>query len=401
MEYIYRDNSVKNNIITIIVYFFLSSYAFADRLSILNWETKAAESLDSLSLSQDKERKEGIAVIELDPNSIDYGKILFNIPVNPDFTLHHIFYNQDLSKAYVTALNSDSLYVINMSDQVWRLKPIHTPMCKVQENIIFSDDNTKWWLTCMGSENVIVGNAISDEIIDVISLPNTFPHGITLDERIDRILVANCVAPDMSNAGKTIEVIEASTGKHLDSIEISRGSLNAPVEVLFVPNSDPPIAYATTMMENSLWGLKWDYNSNSFKTKEIFDFRKSDKSLMPLEIYFNKNLTLSYITTADPGRLHVFDISKDLMSPILIRSIDTAGGSHHVAITEDEKTAYVQNGLLNIPGINDGSITVIDLEQLKVTDIIETFKIKGRVPNSITFLPKWYNSAGHLNNGNK
>ena len=81
MEYIYRDNSVKNNIITIIVYFFLSSYAFADRLAILNWETKAAESLDSLSLSQDKERKEGIAVIELDPNSIDYGKILFNIPV--------------------------------------------------------------------------------------------------------------------------------------------------------------------------------------------------------------------------------------------------------------------------------------------------------------------------------
>ena len=393
----------KVSFIIILLFLFLYDIVptLADRLAILNWETKAPESLDSLSLSQDKDRKEGIAVIELDQNSEDFGKILFNIPVNPDLVLHHIFYNQNLSKAYITALDSDFLHVINMSDQVWRLKPIHTPMCKVQENIIFSDDNTKWWLTCMGSENVIVGDAISDQIIDVISLPNTFPHGITLDERIDRILVANCVAPDMSNAGKTIEVIEASTGKHLDSIEISRGSLNAPVEVLFVPNSDPPVAYATTMMENSLWGLKWNYESNSFEAKELFDFVKADKSLMPLEIYFNKDLTLSYITTADPGRLHVFDVSQDLMSPILIRSIDAGGGAHHVAITKDEKTAYVQNGLLNIPGINDGSITVIDLEKLEVINVIETFKSKGRVPNSITLLPKWYNSAGHINNGNK
>ena len=54
----------------------------AERLAILNWETKAPESLDSLSLSEDKGREEGIAIIELDRNSKDYGKILTNIPVN-------------------------------------------------------------------------------------------------------------------------------------------------------------------------------------------------------------------------------------------------------------------------------------------------------------------------------
>ena len=59
----------------------------------------------------------------------------------------------------------------------------------------------------------------------------------------------------------------------------------------------------------------------------------------------------------------------------------------------------MQNGLLNIPGINDGSITVVDLNNLKVIDIIDTFKINGKVPNSITLLPEWYNPAGHINNG--
>ena len=86
----------KVSFIIILLFLYDIVPTLADRLSILNWETKAPESLDSLSLSQDKDRKEGIAVIELDQNSEDFGKILFNIPVNPDLVLHHIFYNQDL-----------------------------------------------------------------------------------------------------------------------------------------------------------------------------------------------------------------------------------------------------------------------------------------------------------------
>ena len=371
----------------------------AERLAILNWETKAPESLDSLSLSKIKGREEGIAIIELDKNSKDYGKILSNIPVDPSLVLHHIFYNQDLTKAYITALEGNNLYYINLKDKVWRLREIPVPMCKVQENIIFSNNNKKWWLTCMGSSNIIEGNAENDTIVKVIHIPNSYPHGITLNEDIDRLLVANCVAPDMSSAGKTIEVIEASTGKHLESIIISRGTLNAPVEVVFIPKTTPPIAYATTMMENSLWALKWDNNLKSFITKEVFDFRKNDKSLMPLEIYYNNNTTRAYITSADPGGIHIFDISKDKMNPTLIKSLKTAGGSHHVAISKNENFAYVQNGLLNIPGINDGSISVIDLDKLEVIDSIDTFKKDGKVPNSITLLPEWYNPAGHINNG--
>jgi len=79
--------------------------------------------------------------------------------------------------------------------------------------------------------------------------------------------------------------------------------------------------------------------------------------------------------------------------------LPAAGGAHHVAITPDEKTAYVQNSLLNIPGISDGSITVIDLENHEVIDTIDTFKEQNLTPNSITLLPEWYIQMGHFNNG--
>ena len=341
----------KISLYILLIFFLYFKTAFADLLAILNWETKAPESLDSLSLSENKNREEGIAIIELDINSSDYGKILTNIPVEPDLVLHHIFYNQNMSRAYVTALEGENLFYINLNEKVWRLRNIPVPMCKVQENIIFSNDNKKWWLTCMGSSNVIEGNAIDNTINKVIYIPNSYPHGITLNEEINRLLVANCVAPDMSDAGQTIEVIEASSGRHIESINVSNGSLNAPVEVVFIPNTNPPIAYVTTMMENSLWGLKWNANKQTFIANELFDFREHDKSLMPLEIYFNNNNSRAFITSADPGKFHIFDISKNPMKPILIKNLNAAGGAHHVAINKEENLAFVQNGLLNIPGI--------------------------------------------------
>ncbi len=79
--------------------------------------------------------------------------------------------------------------------------------------------------------------------------------------------------------------------------------------------------------------------------------------------------------------------------------IATGAGAHHVAITRDEKLAFVQNSLLNLPGMSDGSVTVIDLEKQQVIGSIDTLKEQGFNPNLIVLLPDWYNAMGHCNNG--
>lgn len=372
--------------------------AAAQRPAILNYETKAEESLESLQVQAGpEERREGIAIIETDPDHPDYGQILIDIPVDPTLVTHHIFYNKDLTKAYITALGQEVLHVIDLTAFPYRLQPIPTPGCNTQENIIFSDDNKTWWVTCMGSENLAMGDAETDQMIKLIDIPGTYPHGITLHEGIDRLVVANCVAPDMSGAGHTAEILRASTGEYLGAVPVSDTKGTAPVEAVFVPGTDPPIAYVTVMMEDTLWALVWEPESERFTSRKIFDFSTVDAH-MPLEIYFNRAVDKAFVTTAEPGHFHVFDISESPLEPKLIKQFPAAGGAHHVAFTLDEKRAYVQNSLLNLPGISDGSITVIDLEAMAVIDSIDVFKDQGLTPNSITMLPAWYHPAGHFNN---
>ena len=77
------------------------------------------------------------------------------------------------------------------------------------------------------------------------------------------------------------------------------------------------------------------------------------------------------------------------------KAIAAAEGAHHVAFTQDWKYAFVQNALLNLPGMSDGSITVVDLQQGDVLASVETLKESGHNPNSIVLLPKWNHLAGH------
>jgi len=79
----------------------------------------------------------------------------------------------------------------------------------------------------------------------------------------------------------------------------------------------------------------------------------------------------------------------------LTKTIPIAEGAHYVAFTKDWRYGFVQNALLNLPEMSDGSITVVDLKTEKVIGSIDTLKNKGLNPNSIVLLPQWNHLAGH------
>ncbi len=371
----------------------------AEILAMINYESKSAEALKAFkSPVPGQTRQEGIAVIDVNPKSANFRKIVETIPLPPDLVAHHIFYNRDLSKAYVTALGRGELRVIDMSKRPFTAKTIAVPDCAVGEDVVFSADNKRWFLTCMGSAKLIAGNAVTDQPTQTITLPMPYPHGVAIHDGIDRVLVTSTVrATDLGDAGDTITVIEASTGKVLSSHKVSKKASparEAPVEILFVPGANPPVAYVTNMYGGGLWTATWNAQKKDFDVAEAFDFA-SVKAGVPLEMYFNGKSDRLYVTTAKPGHLHVFDISKGAAKPTLIKSIATAEGAHHVAITKDETLAFVQNSLLNLPGMSDGSITIVDLVKGEVIGSVDTFKQQGFNPNSIVLLPQWNHLAGH------
>jgi len=75
------------------------------------------------------------------------------------------------------------------------------------------------------------------------------------------------------------------------------------------------------------------------------------------------------------------------LKPKLLKSIATAPGAHHVVFSPDEKYAIVQNSFINLPEMNDGSITVVDLQKFEVKANIDTLKQQGLYPNCIVLMP--------------
>lgn len=368
----------------------------AEILAMLNYESKPTQT----------PRREGIAIIDVDPDSKEFGKIVTDIALPADVVAHHIFYNKDLSKAYITGLGSKPLQVMDMKVYPYQLKTVEIPDCQVAEDMVFTEDKRTWFLTCMGSSNVIMGNARSDLPIQTISAAAgkdgkspfiSYPHGIGLREDIDRLIVTSTANPnDFKEAGETVTVIEASTGKVLSTHKMTeKPSLSgvAPVEAVFLPKSTPARVYVNNMFGGTIWSGFWQKDSKSFSFNPVFDFNPH-KVGVPLEIYFNHKHDKMYVTTANPGNLNVFDI-RNAAQPKLIKSIPTAGGAHHVVFSPDERYAFVQNSFLNLPAMDDGSISVIDLQKLEKVASIDTLKNQGLNPNSIILLPKWHHDDAH------
>jgi len=355
---------------------------------MINYESKSAQTV----------RQEGISIIDVAPESNNFGKILMDIPLPYNLVNHHIFYNRDMSKAYITALGLSTLHVIDMKSFPYRMKSVEIPECKVLEDATFTADNKTWYLTCMGSQNIIVGDASTDRPIKIISLPKPYPHGISLNEEIDRIIVTSTDPPDgIGQPGETVTVIQASSGEVLSSHKVSNKpspSGEAPVEVVFIPHSNPPMAYIDNIYGGSLWIAIWEPESEKFNFKQVFDFASIGSSV-PLNISFNDKGDRLFVTTGIPGHLNIFDISQDPRQPKLLKSIPTAAGAHHVAFSTDNQYAFVQNNLLNLPGLNDGSISVVDMEKGEKIASIDTLKDQGFNPNCIVLLPEWSKGHGH------
>ena len=360
----------------------------AEMLAMVNYETKPEQVI----------RKEGIAIIDIDINSENFGKILMDIPLPHNLVNHHIYYNKDMSKVYVTALGMSTMHIIDMTRFPYRVKAVEIPGCKVLEDATFTSDNKTWYLTCMGSQNIIVGDAVTDKVIKSISLPEPYPHGISLNENIDRIMVTSTDPPDGNGQpGETVTVIEASTGKVLSTHKVSNKpspSGEAPVEVNFIPHSDPPMAYIDNIYGGTLWLAIWDPVREDFNFQQTFDFASIGSSI-PLNISFSEKGDLLYVTTGIPGHLNIFDISEDPKQPKLLKSIQTAEGAHHVVFSPDKQYAFVQNNLLNLPGLSDGSISVVDLKKGETVASIDTLKNQGLNPNCIILLPEWSTGHGH------
>jgi len=372
-------------ILIAVVVFVPATLVQAEILAMLNDESKPEQMA----------RKEGLAIIDVDPNSPTFAKMLMDIPLPPDLIAHHIFYNRDMSKAYITALGKSVLHVLDLRRFPYRMKAVEVQDCKVGEDVVFSEDNLTWYLTCMGSDNVIMGDAVSDKPLKPIAAPLpgppfiSHPHGIGIHSGIDRVLITSTIMPgNLADAGETITILEAKSGKVLSTHKVSlkpSPSKAAPVEVMFSPHTNPPVVHITNMLEGTLWRGVWNIQTKDFSFEQVDDYNLRGQGIA-LEMLYNRKGDRLYVTTGKPGHVNVYDNS-DPQHPKFLKAIPAAAGAHHLVLSQDERYLFVQNSLLNLPGLSDGSVTVIDLVKGEPIASMDTLKNQGFNPNCIVLLP--------------
>jgi len=160
--------------------------------------------------------------------------------------------------------------------------------------------------------------------------------------------------------------------------------MSAPVEVLLLRGKFPQYALATTMIGGDIWIAPYNTTTKKYDAfTKLFD--GSTQGLgWALEMYIDDSNKL-YVSFADPGKVLVFDLSS-LPQLKLLKTFDADKGAHHMAFFKTKsgkEVVAVQNNLLDLPNLNSGTISVIDINTGKTLGTVDLRNRYGILPESI------------------
>lgn len=349
---------------------------------------------------------DGIAVIELDPEAPNFGSISSKLELGVGVLPHHLYYNQSANKLYSTALGGSYLYQIktekdkNGQPKLVNATPIDTGENTVGENLFFTNDG-RYLMTFMGGAggpkdgSIGVFNANNNQLIKTIKAPiqanpNQFimyPHGISVNEEKGIMMVTSTIHPDLTTGmGNTCTLLDLNTYELKETYLVadSQTDMSSPVEVLLLRGKFPQYALATTMLGGDIWIAPYNPTTKKYDAfTKLFD--GSTQGLgWALEMYIDDNNRL-YVSFADPGKVLVFDIS-NLPQLKLLKTLTADKGAHHMVFFKTKKgkeVVAVQNNLLDIPNLNSGTISVIEIETGKTLGTVDLRGKYGILPESI------------------
>lgn len=334
-----------------------------------------------------------VAIIELDPESENFGNIIseFEQP-DMELPLHHMYYSPT-GRLYATGLDpACSLAEIGLARDasgnptVKGFDCLDTKGQIVGEDIMWHSANGKdyMFVTFMGGVGGKDGGSVgvfdpqTNAVVKIIEARQSqvgegkpfimYPHGISAFE--DRMVVTSTIHPDLATGvGNTITVIDLNTLEPIENIVTEKAKPvnfpSSPVEVLFVrpsivPNAKPAVL-VNTMFGFETWKIPYDAATKKFGSPEVIYSGVENKTGVPLEFYGNE--TELFISHALPGVVKRYKLSA---LPDLVPAgpdIKADAGAHHMIFYTSKsgrKLIAVQNNLLNLGNAKDNDPTDID-----------------------------------------
>ena len=336
-----------------------------------------------------------VAIVEMDPESANFGAILkeFEIP-SLEIPLHHLYYSPT-GRLYATGLDPKcSLAEVGLARDASGSPVINGVTCldtkgqQVGEDIVWHTvKGTEYmFVTFMGGTGVDQADCGSlgvfdpqtNAVVKIIEARKSkvakgqpfimYPHGISAYG--DRMVITSTIHPDLkTGVGNGITVIDLNTFTPIQNVMVEDakpvGFPSSPVEVLFVRPSIvkgvQPAVLVNTMFGFETWRIPFKEADESFGKPEKLHDGVAQKTGVPLEFYGNDSEL--FVSHALPGIVKRYSLSK---LPDLVSSgpdIVTDPGSHHMifyATKSGRKVIAVQNNLLNLGNAADKDPTDVD-----------------------------------------
>lgn len=365
---------------------------------------------------------DGVALIDLDPESPHFGKVRQNRALGVGVTPHHLYFNRDQSKLYTTALGGANLYELMLAPdtdgapRINQVKAIDTYGNLVGEDMYFTEDGNRFYMTFMGGDgsekggSVGVFDAHTSELVEVIAAPVPddpasgtpfilYPHGISANEELGLLMITSTIHADLASAfGNTVTTIDMHTHALVQTqlVSDSWSEMSAPVEVMLLRDDFPPYALVSTMLGGDIWVA-----AHAAAQGRFGDFTKvvegEDSGLAwALELYIHESHAGKkelYVSFADPGVVNVYSLDSLPALPF-VRTLPASPGAHHMAFFETmsgREVVVVQNNLLNLAGLDAGTLDVLDIHTGEVLATLDMAAEYEWMPESV----EWAYGHGH------
>ena len=358
--------------------------------------------------------KDGVALIDMDPESRRFGRILQKRSIGRGVLPHHLYFNRDESRLYSTSLGGSFLYEIHFKrdrhnrPRLGRIEPIDTGGNLIAEDMYFSSDGSRYYLTFLGGRggardgSVGVFDASTNELLETITAPEPtdpssdqpfilYPHGISANEELGVFMVTSASSPDgVTGIGNTVTQIDLETHEPLKTYLVADfpKDLSETIEVLLLRDDLPPYALVTTGTGGDIWVSSYNDGAgffNSFEKKVEGD----DQGLgVPLEFYIYSNTQGDkelYVSFSSPGVVNVYSLEQ-LPDLPLKRTLPAGAGAHHMAFFKTRsgrEAVVIQNNLINLEGLNEGTLTVVDIYTGEILGTLDMRADYGLLPESV------------------
>jgi hypothetical protein len=361
---------------------------------------------------------DGVLLINLDPESADFGAIIQNFELGEGVLPHHLYYNHDESRLYNSTLAGDFLYelILERDEQgvptIVAAQAVDVGDNTVGEDLYFTKDGSRFYVTFMGGFGDAQGGTIgvfdarSNVLLETIVAPIPedptsgepfvmHPHGLSANEALGHLMVTSTVHPDLqSEMGNTVTLIDLETHQPLQTVLVAESwdDFSQPVEVLLLRDEFPAYALVTTVMGGDIWIAPYDEATGLYgEFTEVVNGAQEGLGVA-LEFYIgpgedpeSDDDKLLYVSFAVPGVINAYSLD-NLPALELVKSIPAEAGAHHMAFFKTESGREVivsQNNLLNAPGLNAGTMTITDIhsgERLATLNLPATHSL---MPESI------------------